>query len=713
MRRPGRRGPLSVAGTAPPMRPIHRPAQSAAPATAQLWRGAWMALLLAACLAAVLVATELLSSPQWRVGQVATATMYAPYTFTYQDTARTAQLAQRAADMTPTQYRSNGGAQQQAAVLATAVLQAAQGMRSGTASGHGAVDAAALGRLSAGAVSTDLATRLLALNTADLTSVRSLVLEALRAASKQAVYPAQVAAREPAPAFPPSLPSGEVRSVAGALYYAFLRPNYLPDPVLTARAQKQAMALVVPVRTDFQRGQVLVRSGDVVDATTLAVLRAAGLTGSAFSGQLLVADLMICLVVAGLLHGYLVSVRSPILLHLRQLALLDTLMVTSLLAVAFVRQGGPVQDYVFPAAALGMLLTVLLNEELSIVAMGMWAVLAGWYLGGSFELATYYLVTGLVGALLVRTVRRSSEFFLAGITAGGVGLATILAFRLLHQGYDWLGFSTYAAAAAVSGGLGAALTLGSLSLLGRIFGVTTALHLLELSHPNHPLLRRLMQEAPGTYHHSIMIGNLAERAAEQIGADALLVRVAAYFHDIGKLVSPRSFAENQAGIANVHEQLEPRDSAQLIKQHIRNGVQLARQHHLPEVLEDAIWQHHGTNMVSFFYHQAVARHGEAQVDAEDYRYPGPRPQTREMAILMLADGVEAAVRASPGVDGDQLRAIIHRLTQERVRDGQLDECSLTLRDLAIIEESFATVLQGVSHPRVQYPAALPAAAGND
>jgi putative nucleotidyltransferase with HDIG domain len=314
----------------------------------------------------------------------------------------------------------------------------------------------------------------------------------------------------------------------------------------------------------------------------------------------------------------------------------------------------------------------------------------------------------LTGALLVRSVRRSSDFFVAGFSAAGVGLVTILAFRLLNQGYDWLGLGTYAVGMLISGGLAGALTIGSLAGLGRVFGVTTGLHLLELSHPNHPLLRRLMQEAPGTYHHSMMIGTLGERAAEQIGADALLVRVAAYFHDIGKLISPASFAENQAGIDNIHEQLEPKESAELILQHVYEGVRLARKFHLPEALEDGIWQHHGTTLISFFYQQALALYGADQVNIEDYRYPGPKPQSREMAILMLADCVEAAVRSSPGADADQIRAIIQRLAQDRLQDGQFDECNLTLRDLAIIQESFATVLQGFSHPRVTYPAPVPA-----
>ena len=279
-----------------------------------------------------------------------------------------------------------------------------------------------------------------------------------------------------------------------------------------------------------------------------------------------------------------------------------------------------------------------------------------------------------------------------------------------NQGSDWLGVGTYTASALVSGGLAAALTLGSFSLLGRLFGVTTALHLLELSHPNHPLLRRLMVEAPGTYHHSIMIGTLAERAAEQIGADPLLVRVSAYFHDIGKLVHPANFSENQAGLGNVHDLLDPCESARLIKEHVTQGVSYARQYHLPQVIEDGIWQHHGTNLVGYFYQQAVAMYGESEINPDDFRYPGPRPHSRETAILMLADGVEASVRAAPGIDADQIRAIIHRMIRERLHEGQLDDSNLTLRDLAVIEESFATVLQGLSHPRVQYPAPVPAAA---
>jgi putative nucleotidyltransferase with HDIG domain len=671
-------------------------------------RASVMGVILALCLALVLFLPHVVVFPRLKVGDVSPVTIEAPRTLTIVDQARTNATRQVAASRVATQFRVDAAPQKQADALATALFHAAATPRTGRKPADLQAEAGVLVQASGGTVSSSMAQTLLTLSPGDRAQVTSLVQEALRVTAAQAVYPTQLAVLVAAPPFPPSLPNGLVRTTATALFSLFLRPNRFPDAGLTTQAQQRAAANVPPITVTYQAGQVIVRSGDVVDANAVAALHAAGLDGTNATLPVFLADLMISVVVAGLLHGYLISIRSPILLHYRQLLLLDVIMVCSLSTAAFIVHGHAVLPYVFPVTAISMLLTVLLNGELSMLAATMWAVLTGWYLANSFEMTTYYIVTGLAGALLVRNVRRSSEFFLAGLGTSVLGLLVILAFRFLDQQNTLLDFGTYAAGAFISGGLAAALTLGSLSLLGRLFGVTTALHLLELSHPNHPLLRRLMQEAPGTYHHSMMIGTLAERAAEMIGADPLLVRVQAYFHDVGKLINPIAFAENQSGIANIHDSLEPRESARIIIEHVYEGVRLARQYHLPEVLEDGIWQHHGTNLVSFFYQNAVAFEGEEHVDIQEFRYPGPRPQSRETAILMLADAVEATVRSSPGVDGAQIRAIIHRLSQQRLQDGQLDECSLTLRDLSLIEESFATVLQGFSHPRVQYPAPLPA-----
>jgi putative nucleotidyltransferase with HDIG domain len=275
----------------------------------------------------------------------------------------------------------------------------------------------------------------------------------------------------------------------------------------------------------------------------------------------------------------------------------------------------------------------------------------------------------------------------------------------------------------------ASITYAAFSLLGTVFGVTTPVQLMELAHPDQPVLRRLMREAPGTYHHSLVVSNLAERAAEMIGADALLTRVCAYYHDIGKVVRPYYFIDNQTGMQNIHDTLDPRESAAIIAGHVRDGLDLGRKHRLPRRVLDAIPQHHGTMLIQYFYHKALQSDPNANPD--EFRYPGPKPQTKENAILMLADGVEATVRAmaqagaldkppeqnsdasesvglyndSATLPNDKLVQTVHRIISERIEDGQLDECDLTVRDIARIQEAFVSMLKGIYHPRVQYPGA--------
>ncbi|MDQ3809656.1 MAG: HDIG domain-containing protein, partial [Chloroflexota bacterium] len=255
----------------------------------------------------------------------------------------------------------------------------------------------------------------------------------------------------------------------------------------------------------------------------------------------------------------------------------------------------------------------------------------------------------------------------------------------------------------VNGILSSLLAVGSFAVLGRLFGILTTMQLLELANPTQPVLRRLLMEAPGTYHHSIMVGNLAERAAEVIGADSLLVRVAAYYHDIGKLERPWAFIENQAdSLANVHDTLDPSASAQMIAAHVTDGVKLAEKYGLPARIREMIPQHHGTRTISFFYQQASERSSE-MVDAALFTYPGPRPQTREAAILMLADSTEAAARAARDHSREGIERLVERIIRQRLEEGQFDECNLTLRDVTRIKQSFVTLLFGIYHPRIPYP----------
>jgi hypothetical protein len=258
--------------------------------------------------------------------------------------------------------------------------------------------------------------------------------------------------------------------------------------------------------------------------------------------------------------------------------------------------------------------------------------------------------------------------------------------------------------AGVVNGIGAAiLTIGCLPYLENTFKITTAAKLLELAKPNQPLLQRMLVEAPGTYHHSIVVGNLAEAAADVIGADPVVVRVGAYYHDIGKIKRPYFFSENQLGGENPHDKIAPGLSTLIVTSHIRDGVELAVEHRLPEVIVDIIKQHHGTMLVSFFYKRAVdTEHGEC-VNEEDFRYEGPNPKTKEAALVMLADCTEATVRSLSKPTVNRIETTVRKLIRERLHEGQLDECGLTLKDLNTIGDVFIRVLTGIFHSRIEYP----------
>jgi len=261
----------------------------------------------------------------------------------------------------------------------------------------------------------------------------------------------------------------------------------------------------------------------------------------------------------------------------------------------------------------------------------------------------------------------------------------------------------------VNGGLSASLALAGFFLLGQLFDVITPLQLLELARPDHPLLQRLLLQAPGTYHHTLLVSNAAEQAAQAIGADALLTRVGAYYHDVGKTVRPYFFVENQVEGMNVHDRLDPRTSAQIVIGHVSDGLALARRYHLPSGISAFIPEHHGTAVNSYFYPRALEEREEGQeVREEDYRYPGPKPQSRETAIVMLADSCEAAARACQVNDPDEIADLVQKIIRGKMAQGELDECDLTLRDLARIRDVFVSILQGIRHPRIEYPEESPA-----
>jgi putative nucleotidyltransferase with HDIG domain len=355
------------------------------------------------------------------------------------------------------------------------------------------------------------------------------------------------------------------------------------------------------------------------------------------------------------------------------------------------------------------LLTSLFGMEIGVITSLVICILAPYGLSNTLDLMPYYLLATLCGVVVLGSARRFWAFFRAGIAIAVAGIAMILAYRLSTGFIDLIGMATLAGAALFSGLASASLALLLQYLLAQFLSLPTALQLLEISRPDFPLLQMFLRTAPGTYQHSLQVANLAERAAEKIGADPLLTRVGATFHDIGKAAAdPSFFIENQApGSINTHTDITPDKAASAIIRHVHDGVTLARKYRLPRRIDDFILEHHGTMLTRYQYNQALERAGgdASKVDFEKFRYPGPRPRSRETGVLMLADGVEARARAENPEGDDDLRAIIRLVIDRCQKEGQLDNTQLTLRDLNLVTESFVTTLRGTYHPRIQYPAA--------
>jgi putative nucleotidyltransferase with HDIG domain len=496
--------------------------------------------------------------------------------------------------------------------------------------------------------------------------------------------------------------SEQERALAVDLAGRFIRSNLVVNQERTAQLREEARQAVVPVQVTVESGEIVLREGQVVTAADLEKLEVLGLRNPATDWRGAAADSLLVLVLVAALAGYVYAFQPALLARDRRLLLLSVTMIVVVLAAKIVVPGRPLWIYVFPLPAVAMLVSTLLDARLSIFLCTLLAVLVAHIGGGALEYAIMFIVACTVAALAVWRRERGHTFFVAGALAALAQFATVLAFLLTGRGDDW-SFTMLLGFECLVNGMGSAImAAGGGILLGRAFGITTTWQLLELANPTHPLLRRLMHEAPGTYHHSLIVGNLAERSAEEVGADPLLARAASYYHDVGKLRRPYFFIENQADGINAHDSLDPGESARIIAAHVTDGVDIAERYGLPARIREMIPQHHGTRLVSFFYDQAT-RGGNLEARLEDYTYPGPKPQSKEAAIVMLADSVEAAARASRDHSPEAISALVEKIILQRLSEGQLDECDLTLRDLQRIKGSFCTLLTGMYHPRIEYP----------
>ncbi len=492
------------------------------------------------------------------------------------------------------------------------------------------------------------------------------------------------------------------RMLAAELISPLVVPNSSFSAELTAQARDRAAEAVTPVRVTILPTQVIVRNGEQISPIQFEEIQKLGLDQAApdvtsFAGWLLLAVLVV-----GMLLGWIWRFR-PGLWHRNNVLVLVGLLLLGATIALKITAGRPTLPFFLPTAAIAMLVAVLLDASIATVLMAFVAVIGGAVNGSSLEITTYIFLGGLAGIVAIRRGDRLQVFIQAALAAFIVNALVVSVFSLLGA-RDLRGvLELWFASAASAAGSGVA-AVGSFAVLGSVFGILTVFQLLELANPSQPLLRRLLVETPGTYHHSLMVGNLAERAAEAIGADPLVTRVAAYYHDIGKLANPLAFIENQAGGENIHDQLDPEVSAGILKQHVVDGIDLAYKAHLPKALIAYIPQHHGTAIMSYFYARAKDLAGPgATVDERKFRHSGPKPQTREAALIMLADGVEASVRSLSARDEAAIRAMVSRIIDERIGDGQFDECDLTLRDLERIREAFVGQLLGMYHTRIAYP----------
>jgi putative nucleotidyltransferase with HDIG domain len=375
------------------------------------------------------------------------------------------------------------------------------------------------------------------------------------------------------------------------------------------------------------------------------------------------------------------------------------------LAMQVMIPGHTVLPYLYPASTLPMLLAVVFGPGMGVIGALVIGTLAGYLSGGVLELGLYAGLSAALGALALGRAERLSSFFWSGVAASLAAAAVVVVFRFNDPSTDLLGKASLLGAAAVNGLLSASLAFGLLLLAGNLLGLVTNLQLIELSRPDHPLLLFILRNAPGTYQHSLQVANLAEQAARAVGANALLTRVGALYHDAGKALRPQFYIENQTPEQNIHEQLDPATSATVIQSHVREGLELARKYRLPRQIQAFIPEHHGTLEMSYQYHAAVEAAGgdERLVESKVFAYPGPRPRSKETAILMLADGVEAKARAELPHDEAEIEQLVRWVIQDRLDRGQLDRTDLTLRDLDTIRRSLTVSLKGIYHPRLRYP----------
>lgn len=490
-----------------------------------------------------------------------------------------------------------------------------------------------------------------------------------------------------------------------------VRANTFENVEATESARERAALAIAEITRTFLRGERVIGQGEIIGVADYEALGSLGLLRSTdlrFQTTLRTFALSTLIMV---ITGLFLIRFEPLLVYQRveELFLLGTLFL--ILLGTFKALGINGNIYIFPMTALSLLFVPLARQQVAVIATISLSLLGGVMANNSLEITVFILAGGLIGILTLHRSERLNAYFVAGAMVGIVNVTVVSLFNIGNPtGTDSETLVSVLFAAFLGGAvLTPATAIASMYIVTQLFNLPTPLKLLDISQPSKPLLQRLLREAPGSYQHSLQVANLAEHASSAIHADAQLVYVSALYHDIGKMLNPLYFTENQQDIVNPHDTLnDPYRSAQIIIGHIIEGDELAKQHRLPARIRDFILEHHGTTQVYVFYQRALNQSdGDVSaVDIADFTYPGPRPRSRETAVLMLADSCEATVRAIKPHSKQEIMEVVEKIIEDKRNSGQLDDSGLTLSDLKIIKQSFVEVLLGMFHPRINYSEAI-------
>lgn len=498
-------------------------------------------------------------------------------------------------------------------------------------------------------------------------------------------------------------------NVASTIGRAAIVENELFDEEKTAIAKQQARETIEPTR--ILQGQIIVQEGEVINREVYRQLELLGMTDNQVSVKP-IAGLFIFILLQ-MTFLYILFDRSKAELRKKQNSLLVTIIVFAISLVIMKLMSLVASNFdlaiafLYPTAMATMLVRILATEKAASIITLMTAASAGLIFHEGYaavlqmDIGLYILFGGFASILFMRSVEKRAHLLQACGVITVINLLFITFYLLMSQsGYGFKEIGFYVGAAVVSGLLSGTLTMGLMPFFESAFGMLSAMRLIELSNPNHPLLKKLLTETPGTYHHSVMVANLAEAACEAIGADGLLARVGCYYHDIGKTKRPQFFIENQLGM-NPHDKLPPEKSAEIILAHTTDGAELLRKYKMPQEIIDIALQHHGTSLLKFFLFKA--KEDGKTIDEAQFRYQGPKPQTKEAAVISICDSVEAAVRSMKEPTPQKIQSLIQAIIQDRVQDDQFDECDVSLRELKVIEDVLCETLNGIFHSRIEYP----------